>query len=70
VRVGHVSGVGTSMWQKICKLFASGKTVNVPRHFILLKFPSTPGCFVIISQFVNIKRNKMQDIFSVLIVFL
>lgn len=43
VRVGLVTGVGISMWQKIWKLYASVKTVNISKHFVLLKFPSILG---------------------------
>ena len=67
VRAEHVTGVGVSMWQKICKPFTSGKTVNISKHFILLKFPFTPSCFVITSQFVRIKQNKYGRHFQWLI---
>lgn len=67
VRAWHVTGIGISMWQKICKPFTSGKTVNISKHFIVLKFPSAPSCFVMTSQFVHVKPDKYARHFQWLI---
>jgi hypothetical protein len=67
VRAGHVTAVDISMWQQICKPFTSGKTVSISKHFILLKFPFTPSCFVVISQFMHVKQSKYTRHFQWLI---